>query len=146
MEEFTLFLQLPKYRQGFKFLHDTLYFCVRGFQICGFFLIFNFSLTFWKSLFIDFFSKTYFSIEIFRKFSTYFNHECLQFENAKFEINASGNSAKKLLYLLRALKEKLTPGLPAAKSKRFKPAAVTFMLLYQSLCGKITLNFGVILM
>ena len=35
---------------------------------------------------------------------------------------------------------------PAANSKRFKPAVVTFMHLYRSLSGKLTSNFGVIFM
>ena len=56
--EFTLILQLLKSWESFKFVHDTLYFRVQGFQKYVF-LIFEFSPTFfgrteiliWKNIF-----------------------------------------------------------------------------------------------
>ena len=50
------------------------------------------------------------------------------------------------LNLLRVLRGEINFRAPAAKCKQFKPAVVTIMVLYRSLCGKITSNFGVIFM
>ena len=50
----------------------------------------------------------------------------------KIMFNACGNSAKKLLNLLRVLRDKIAlappPSPPAASNKRFKAAGVSFML------------------
>ena len=56
---------------------------------------------------LTFFQKS-FSVKFPQNLSAYSNYEYLQLKNTNFAINASGNSAKKLLILLRVQRGRLT--------------------------------------
>ena len=99
------------------------------FKIRLFFWNFEFFPFFGKTDILTFFKNLFFDINFWKKLSTYSNYECLQLKNTKSTVNASRNSAKKRLNLLRDLRMKLTLGPPPPISfHHLRSARGAFML------------------